>query len=65
MRAGYHPKNGHTFMPTRRIFEVALVIGILTRPAFGVVHLWASKTLAGQQAGSILHGIAEVVVVIV
>jgi hypothetical protein len=52
-------------MPTRRIFEVALVIAVLTRPAFGVVHLWAQKTLKSQTAGSALHGVAEVAVVIV
>ena len=52
-------------LPTRRIFEVALVVAILARPAFGLVHLWAAKTLGTQQPGSLAHGVAEVVTVIV
>lgn len=52
-------------MPTRRIFELGLVIAILARPAFGLVHLWSKKTLDSQQPGTILHGAAEIVTVII
>lgn len=52
-------------LPTRRIFEVALVVAILARPAFGLIHLWAAKTLGTQQPGSIVHGAAEIVTVII
>ena len=52
-------------MPTRRIFELALAVAILARPAFGLVHLWAAKTLGTQQPGSLAHGVAEVVTVII
>jgi hypothetical protein len=52
-------------MPTRRIFELTIVTAILVRPAFGLIHLWAAKTLGTQQQGSIMHGIAEVVTVVI
>lgn len=52
-------------MPTRRIFELALVVAILARPTFGLVHLWAAKTLKAQQPGTIMHGVAEIVTVII
>lgn len=52
-------------MPTRRIMEMALVVAIFVRPAFGLVHLWAAKTLGEQQPGSLAHGVAEVVTVII
>jgi len=52
-------------LPTRRIFELALAVAILARPAFGLVHLWSAKTLGEQQPGSIMHGVAEIVTVII
>ena len=52
-------------MPTRRIFELALAVTILAKPAFGLIHLWAAKTLGTQQPGSLAHGAAEIVTVIV
>jgi hypothetical protein len=52
-------------LPTRRIFELTIVTAILVRPAFGLIHLWAAKTIGTQQQGSIMHGIAEVVTVII
>jgi len=51
-------------VPTRRIFEVALVVTILARPAFGMVRLWAHKALGETQPGSPSHAIAEVLAVI-
>jgi hypothetical protein len=53
-----------TYVPTRRIFELALVVTILSHPAIGLVHLWAKKTLDTQEPGTILHGIAEIVTVL-
>lgn len=35
------------------------------RPAFGVIHLWSLKTLNTAPEGTIMHGIAEVVTVLV
>lgn len=52
-------------MPTRRIFELMVVTAVLVRPAFGLIHLWAAKTLGTQQEGTIMHGIAEVVTVVI
>lgn len=52
-------------MPTRRIFELAIVTAILARPAFGLIHLWALKTLNTSQPGSLAHGTAEIVTVLV
>lgn len=52
-------------MPTRRIFELMIVTAILVRPAFGLIHLWGAKTLDSQQPGNIMHGVAEIVTVII
>jgi len=52
-------------MPTRRIFELAVVVAILVRPTFGLIHLWAAKTLGTQQPGTVAHGAAEIVTVII
>lgn len=54
---------GH-YVPTRRIFELALIITILSHPAMGLVHLWAKKTLDTREPGTILHGIAEIATVL-
>lgn len=51
-------------MPTRRIFELALIITILSHPAIGLIHLWGKKTLDTQEPGTILHGVAEIVTVL-
>lgn len=52
-------------MPTRRIFELTIVVAILIRPAFGLIHLWANKTLRTQDPGTIMHGAAEIVTVLI
>jgi hypothetical protein len=51
-------------MPTRRIFEVALIGAILLHPLMGLARLWAAKTLLVTNAGSVSHGVAEVVAVV-
>lgn len=50
-------------MPTRRIFEVALVAAILVHPAMGLVRLWAAKTLGTQPDGSLASSAAKVITV--
>lgn len=52
-------------MPTRRIFEVAIVAALLMRPIFGLMHVWSAKTLGSTAEGSVPHGVAEVVAVVV
>jgi hypothetical protein len=51
-------------VPTRRIFELTLVQIALARPVFGAMRLWAHKRLGESQPGTFLHGIAEVMVVL-
>jgi hypothetical protein len=51
-------------LPTRRIFELTLVEIALARPVFGAARLWAHKRLGESQPGSFLHGLAEVMVVL-
>lgn len=57
--------DGKNALPTRRIFELIIVTGILVRPAFGMLHLWANKALTEQPEGSILHGTAKVITVVI
>ena len=52
-------------MPTRRILEVAVVAALLMRPIFGLLHVWSAKTLGTTSPGSVAHGAAEVVAVVV
>jgi hypothetical protein len=52
-------------MPTRRIFELMIIVAIAVRPAFGLAHLWAVKALNTSDPGSVSHGTAEIVSVIV
>lgn len=51
-------------MPNRRTFELIIITSLLMRPAFGTLRLWSSKTLRTKDPGSVLHGIAEIGVVI-
>lgn len=51
-------------MPTRRIFELTLLEIVLARPAFGTARLWAHKKLGTSQPGSLIYGVAEVLVVL-
>jgi hypothetical protein len=52
-------------MPTRRIMELVIVTDVLLQPVKGMARIWAHKTLGTTQPGSILHGIAEIVVIMV
>lgn len=51
-------------MPTRRIFEVALVAAILAHPAMGLVRLWAAQTLGSQPEGTLSRKVSEVITVL-
>jgi hypothetical protein len=57
-------KDGRRFVPTRRIFELVLVEIALARPVFGTARLWAHKRLGTSQPGTVLHGVAEILVVL-
>lgn len=50
-------------MPTRRILEVSVIAALLLHPIMGVVRLWAAKTMYVTNAGSVSHGVAEVLAV--
>jgi len=45
------------------MFEMAVVCAILVQPAYGLVRLWAAKTLATHQAGP-LRSVAEIAAVL-
>lgn len=51
-------------MPTRRIFELVIITGVLLFPARATVRLWAKRQLGSQPEGTLLHGIGEVVVTV-
>ena len=51
-------------LPTRRIFELVVITGVLLFPARATVRLWAKRQLGSQPEGSVLHGIGEVVVTV-
>lgn len=52
-------------MPSRRILELIIVTSISVRPVFGMMRLWARKTLDSQNPGSVSHGLAEILTVVV
>ena len=52
-------------MPTRRIMELVIFTDVLLQPVKGMARIWAHKTLGTTQPGSIMHGVAEIVVVMV
>lgn len=51
-------------MPTRRIFELVIITGVLLFPARQTVRLWAKRQLGSQPDDSLLHTIGEVVVTV-
>lgn len=51
-------------MPTRRVFELMIVTGVLLTPALGTMKMWARKTISTSSQGSVSHGIGEMMVVL-
>lgn len=51
-------------MPTRRIFEMTVIVVALTRPVFGSMRLWAVKTMQNTTPGTGMHTVAEIVAVL-
>jgi len=51
-------------VPSRRILELIVVTTVAMRPVFGLVRLWARKTLDSQNPGTVSHGLAEVLTVV-
>lgn len=52
-------------MPTRRTLELMIITAIAVRPAFGLVRLWAAKTMATADPGSLKRAAAETSLVVV
>jgi len=48
-------------MPSRRTMELIVIVVLAMKPVTSCAKLWAHKTLAGSQPGSVSYGIAEVV----
>ena len=51
-------------MPTRRIFELVVVVGVLLMPAKATLKHWGRRQLAVQPPGSVMHGVGEVLVTV-
>jgi hypothetical protein len=51
-------------MPTRRIFGLTVIVGVLLWPAKSTVRTWGQRQLVTHQPGEILHGVGEVVVTV-
>jgi len=51
-------------MPSRRIMELMIVVGFLMRPTFGILRLWAAKTMGTTPDDSPAHNVAEIVTVL-
>lgn len=69
IRSPYPANSGRSLflgivMPTRRTFELIVVTVLAMRPAMSLFHVWAAKTLGQQQPGSVAHGVAEIVTVV-
>jgi hypothetical protein len=47
-------------MPTRRIFEVTLMIIVLWDLGKGTARLWTRKTWAATEPGSLAHSTADI-----
>ena len=39
-------------MPTRRVFEMTVIVVVLMAPALSMIHLWARKHLATTATGA-------------
>jgi hypothetical protein len=46
-------------VPTRRIFELMIITGVLLHPVMGLARLWCMKTLATAPPGSFLYTVAD------
>ena len=51
-------------MPTRRIMELTVIVGVLLLPAVSAVKFWAKRQLGAQPDGSLMHTVGEVVVTV-
>jgi hypothetical protein len=51
-------------MPTRRIFELTVIVGVLLWPARATVRTWGKRMLGSAQPGSLAHNAGQVVVTI-
>lgn len=51
-------------MPTRRTFELIVVVSLLMWPARATVRTWAKRQLSVHQEGDVMHGVGEVLVTI-
>jgi hypothetical protein len=51
-------------MPTRRIFMLVIVTGVLLFPARATVRQWGRRQLAVNPEGTVMHGVGEVVVTV-
>jgi hypothetical protein len=45
------------------MLELMIITGVLLHPVMGLARLWAMKTLATAPAGSVMHGVAEAVLI--
>jgi hypothetical protein len=43
--------------------ELMIIVGFALHPVMGLARLWAMKTLATAPPGSVMHGIAEAVLI--
>ena len=51
-------------MPTRRIFELMIITGVLLMPARATVRLWGKRQLGARAEGTPLHVLGEIVVTV-
>jgi len=51
-------------MPTRRIFELIIVVDVLLWPARSTVKTWGRKQLAIRPPGTVMHAVGQAVVTI-
>ena len=62
---GLLPSSRHrrSRVPTRRILELMIITGVLLHPVMGLARLWSMKTLATSQPGTLMHGVAEAILI--
>jgi hypothetical protein len=51
-------------VPTRRILALVIVTAVLVRPVLGSAKLWATRHLAESEHGTVAHGAAEIMAVV-